>query len=398
MKSKLSIVNYQLSIIIILFFALPVKAQVNVGSADVPHSFSILELTTALKQGGLRLPRLSNTDRDKLHPESDPAAAQGLVIYNTDNDCVEFWSGSNWVDQCVDVAPVCVAAPGQPAEITVSVNGPLTKNSTVTYSVPSVPGATSYAWTLPAWPGWSITSGDGTNSIQVNVGTIEYASTVISVAAKNACGDMGQARTRAVSFCGAYVNSNTDWREFMCYNLGVTDTNADPFTPSPALNGDYYQWGYKTPCATYDPDNGDAIVGTWVSTATTNIYGDGSNTAVTTKSPTDPCPDGYRVPNNNEWSGALNKTFNTQTPLGTSWSAGNWTGYLLNNSLFLPASGGYNFMGMLQSRGTTGYYWGSGLPRLNYANYVTMSSTSVSYNNGNGVLTSMGYSVRCIAE
>ena len=188
MKSKLSIVNYQLSIIIILFFALPIKAQVNVGSADNPHPFSILELTTALKEGGLRLPQLSNTDRDKLHPESDPAAAQGLVIYNTDNNCVEFWSGSAWVDLCADVAPAatCVAAPGQPGEITGNQTPCIADGGAQTYSISSVEGATSYIWSLP--DGWSISGKSDGISISAVPDGANAASGNISVKAANSCG------------------------------------------------------------------------------------------------------------------------------------------------------------------------------------------------------------------
>jgi len=186
MKSKLSIVNYPLSIIIILFFALPIKAQVNVGSADVPHPFSILELTTALKEGGLRLPRLSNTDRDKLHPESDPAAAQGLVIYNTDNDCVEFWSGSAWVDLCADVAPAaCVAAPGQPGTIT-GAQSACAGDGAQTYSISPVKGAKSYIWSLP--DGWSISGKSDGISISAVPDGLSAASGNISVKAANGCG------------------------------------------------------------------------------------------------------------------------------------------------------------------------------------------------------------------
>ena len=111
MKYKLSNINCQLSIIplfrysvilsIALLSAMPIKAQVNVGSEDAPKPFSILELTAKIKQGGLRLPQLSNVDRDKLNTTGIDAA-QGLVIFNTDNDCVEFWNGAKWIDLCAD--------------------------------------------------------------------------------------------------------------------------------------------------------------------------------------------------------------------------------------------------------------------------------------------------------
>ena len=100
MNLKLSIVNYPLTILLLLFFALPVKAQVTIGAQQAPHSYSLLELTAAQKAGGLRLPMLTNDERDALKLTSDSTEANGLFIYNTDIGCVEFWSGSVWIDLC----------------------------------------------------------------------------------------------------------------------------------------------------------------------------------------------------------------------------------------------------------------------------------------------------------
>ena len=98
MNLKLSIVNYQLSIILLLFFTLPLKAQVTIGAQKAPHSYSVLELEST--KGGFRLPMLSNDERDALKLTSDSTEASGLFIYNTDIDCVEFWSGGKWIDLC----------------------------------------------------------------------------------------------------------------------------------------------------------------------------------------------------------------------------------------------------------------------------------------------------------
>ena len=101
--TKLSIVNYQLLIFLIaLFFASPLKAQVNIGSNTNPHSFSILELTTsANNHGGLRLPQLTSDSISKLNT-AGVDAAQGLVVYNTDTKCLEFWNGKEWISLCAD--------------------------------------------------------------------------------------------------------------------------------------------------------------------------------------------------------------------------------------------------------------------------------------------------------
>ena len=103
-KLKFSILNCQFSILLMIaLFASPLKAQVTIGSQDVPQPFSILELTTKNKDGGLRLPHLTTAERDALGITTAMAKAEGLVIYNTDIDCVEFWSGSEWIRLCTDV-------------------------------------------------------------------------------------------------------------------------------------------------------------------------------------------------------------------------------------------------------------------------------------------------------
>ena len=109
---KIAIVNCQLSIILMaLLFALPLKAQVNIGSLDSPHPFSILELTTTENNhGGLRMPQLDNDERaaaqEKFNETTATAeAAKGLVIYNTDTGCLEFWNGKEWISLCSDILP-----------------------------------------------------------------------------------------------------------------------------------------------------------------------------------------------------------------------------------------------------------------------------------------------------
>jgi len=107
---QLSIVNWQLfcySIILLLFFASPVKAQVTIGSQDPPQSFSLLELTTNLKQGGLRLPQIPTTkDRDAIsNAHGTEPAMMGLEIFNLETYCVETWNGSEWISQCANITP-----------------------------------------------------------------------------------------------------------------------------------------------------------------------------------------------------------------------------------------------------------------------------------------------------
>jgi len=110
-KHEIKLVTRRLSLIMALAitFTLPIKAQVNIGSLSSSHPFSILELTTtANNHGGLRMPQLNNDERaavqEKFNENTATAeAAKGLVIYNTDTKCLEFWNGKEWISMCADI-------------------------------------------------------------------------------------------------------------------------------------------------------------------------------------------------------------------------------------------------------------------------------------------------------
>ena len=111
MKHKLSIVNCQLSIILLMvaLFASPLKAQVKIGDVTNPQSYSILEIDTTQYKGGLRMPQLTTQQRDSLSTNVFPLAgnqdaSKGLVIFNTDSKCLEYWNNSEWISLCSDVA------------------------------------------------------------------------------------------------------------------------------------------------------------------------------------------------------------------------------------------------------------------------------------------------------
>ena len=77
-------------------------------------------------------------------------------------------------------SPPSPASPGTITGLSIQCPG-----STQTYSIISVPNATTYNWTVPT--GWSISSGQGTESITVTVGT-DSQNGDISVTASDLCG------------------------------------------------------------------------------------------------------------------------------------------------------------------------------------------------------------------
>jgi uncharacterized protein (TIGR02145 family) len=167
------------------------------------------------------------------------------------------------------------------------------------------------------------------------------------------------------SCCGAKVNAS-DWKEFMCYNLGVADNEiADPFAPSAAINSSYYQWGKAT--------------NAWTNNSTSGYYGQDNstfnNSNDTKKSPTDPCPTGYRVPSANELQGAMNNNTRTNIP-ATNWTNSTtctncWSGTKFGPALFLP-SAGYRFAndGRMDYFGKSGNYWSTHKTSNSTAHYM----------------------------
>ena len=77
--------------------------------------------------------------------------------------------------------------------------------SSETYSIAAIPGAVSYVWTVPS--GSSITAGQGTTAVSVNIGTI---SGNIKVKGVNACGN-GSAKSLALSVQGCTRTETKIW-------------------------------------------------------------------------------------------------------------------------------------------------------------------------------------------
>lgn len=85
--------RYLLAVLFLLLMADQDAAAQSVGissSSITPDASSILELRTTSK--GLLIPRLTTTERDNI-----PAAATGLMIYNTSTGKFNYYNGSAWI-------------------------------------------------------------------------------------------------------------------------------------------------------------------------------------------------------------------------------------------------------------------------------------------------------------
>ncbi|WP_395763002.1 FISUMP domain-containing protein [Elizabethkingia anophelis] len=199
--------------------------------------------------------------------------------------------------------------------------------------------------------------------------------------------------------CGAYLGpNNTQWKEFMCQNLGATE-GINPFSPEAGNHGAKYQWGAQTGetgryySQSDDQSNSGTIAG-WITTGKPN--GSWSDTS---KTANDPCPTGYRVPTSAQWQAVIDN--NNVERIGSWNSDGNYSStlYFRNPSnvrtLMLPAVG-YRYYpdGALDHRGSYGNYWSSSeAPSNAYLLFFNSSIVNVHFNN-----RSLGFPVRCVAE
>lgn len=89
-----------ITIILLLFFYLPLSAQVkiseNTGTATEPASYSLLEVEG--EKGGIRLPRMTSSEMTTLGTAlSLNSEGNGLLVYNITDNKLMFWNGSNWI-------------------------------------------------------------------------------------------------------------------------------------------------------------------------------------------------------------------------------------------------------------------------------------------------------------
>ncbi|WP_407490146.1 FISUMP domain-containing protein [Elizabethkingia anophelis] len=209
-----------------------------------------------------------------------------------------------------------------------------------------------------------------------------------------------------LSKCGAWMDAaHTQWKEFMCQNLGAT-AGIDPFSPVAGNHGAKIQWGrnitgtngqyYYTQAS--DQSNSGSISGWSTTNAADGAWNSGTE-ANPVKTVNDPCPSGYRVPTRTEWQAVIDN--NNVERVGTWADDGNYTTalYFRNPSnvrtLMLPAAGyRYYTDGTLSYRGNSGRYWSSSVTSSNAYN-LHFDSSSVYVNN---YRRTNGMSVRCIAE
>jgi hypothetical protein len=133
----------------------PIQLSNNVGiGTSTPDISASLEISST--NSGILIPRMTSSQRNAIQ---NPAI--GLQIFNLDCMGVDYWNGSCWISMSPPLS--------HPGAITAS-NTVFCSATSQTFSISSVTGATNYVWTTP--PGSTITSGQGTTSVQVLFGDI----------------------------------------------------------------------------------------------------------------------------------------------------------------------------------------------------------------------------------
>jgi uncharacterized protein (TIGR02145 family) len=386
------------AIYILMILMTPVMMNAQVVFGDNPPDGSA-ELEIQSVTGGMLFPRMTQAERDAI---ISPAA--GLMLYNTSTLCLEVNVGTPTVLQwerlnCLPASIASLDCGGITVNGAVYINDPV---NGVSIDIPYTGGNGGYSDLVTVQstgvtglvatlaPGnLAVGAGSLTYSVSGTPSAVGTASFVLEFGGQSCTVNLG------VSYlCQAKVNA-TDYKNFLCYNLGAANTSADPFAPGWEISGGYWQWGRVAQAAAGPTGPGsseanDAAISGWNTTDAANgSWTDGSKTA------NDPCPAGYRIPTKVEWDGVVAN--NTKTIVGTSSSAAtNYSaGVKFGNQLMLPAAGfRYTNNGALFGRGF-GDYWSSSEYGNNFAwNLYFDSSDAYTYSDSRII----GFSVRCVAE
>jgi Fibrobacter succinogenes major domain (Fib_succ_major). len=183
--------------VLLLFIGitLNLQAQVVIGDAVAPQSFSALEIISN-GTGGLRLPQLTNAQRAAVQTAIEALApaeqykALGLMIFNLETNCVETWNGTEWKRNCASADLGSIGSLDcSGAAITTISGAAVNVNKTLTYSdltgIVSVTDGqelgTEGSLTVIANGAQELTDPTGTINIKIT-GTAPAAGTSIPVA------------------------------------------------------------------------------------------------------------------------------------------------------------------------------------------------------------------------
>jgi hypothetical protein len=246
-KKKLNMTKpiIQWAMAVLLTAPLGLWGQVVVGG-ETPDPSAVLDVQSTSQ--GVLLPRVTTTQRDAiLNP------AMGLTIFNTITNCLEVNLGTPSAPQWERVKCRTGVITGLNCAGTV-VTGALTSgqvSSGVSASIPFTGGngGVLEGQTVASTGVTGLTAVLSAGTQASGAGNLIYAITGTPASGGTAGFALsigGQTCTLNVFVCStgccAKVSA-TDYKNFMCYNLGAANTSADPFTPTWEINGGYWTPG-----------------------------------------------------------------------------------------------------------------------------------------------------------
>ena len=202
----------------------------------------------------------------------------------------------------------------------------------------------------------------------------------------------GEIQVRDCACCGAQVDPDGVYLNFMCHNLGV-DATTHPLMPSTKIHGEYYIFNKTTPIVSKT----QMLMGSLPSASDwsdASIYSDTDNTFP------DPCPDGWRLPTIDEWTSVYNG--NPVDMIGDAYP-GNWSSALMiGEDLMLPTGGWYTPESAGWALGLRGYatIMLSSTPRNNGTGwrpfYAIMTDSVLNRAHGAAHMGAIAFQVRCL--
>jgi len=268
------------ALIINLILTPQINAQVTIGEdPNAPHGFSLMEIiSSSSSPGGLRLPQLTTIERNNLDLASNPTDAKGLVIYNTDTGCLEFWNGTVWISLCttpVECAEITGVSISSSHGTGIAINAPFTLTANITPSDATIPA--TYEWrTSPNGSSWSApisgqTSATLSQSIS-STGVIHY-----QVTATNACSsESATIIINVESLPYIDIPGQAAPRIYVDHNNGDPRLvlTRDPYTQAGIMQfGNIVVWNFgNLGPADYNPTNRSDL-NDWIN----NVYGNSSD-------------------------------------------------------------------------------------------------------------------------
>jgi uncharacterized protein (TIGR02145 family) len=331
---------------------------------------------------GFSLPRMTHTEMLAI---SSPA--EGLMIFNITYNKVAFFSGTIWI--IVDGPPCSPDTPG-------AISGSqfvYPNTSGEIYSIAAVPDATSYVWSVP--PDASITSGQGTTSIEVSFGT---TSGNVSVYASNICGSGAATYLYVTVFtCGDVLTDTRDGSTYNTVSINGQCWFGENLNIGSMISGTSTQTDNGT-IEKYCFDN---------SSSNCDTYGglyqwDEMMQYGTTEGIQGVCPDGWHIPTDAEWTtltnyaGGLSVAGGKLKEIGTThWLTPNTGATNQYDFTSLPA-GYHNNDGNFNFQTSISYSWSSTQTGTSvYGRRMHFQSAEVNHWTFN---KQWGFSVRCIRD